>query len=219
MTSFEELALAQALFIGSHWVLCAASLRDRVVALVGELPWRIAYSLLSLKLFGQVLWKYWVARHQGTLFWHVPWTTSTWAVVTALATLGTVLVVASLLRPSPGAVVPGSPEPRGALRWTRHPMMWGITLTCLAHLVAFGYLGDVLFWGGLVLLALGGAWHQDLRKGSSEDPAVRAFYSSTCFVPLTGPGRLQGLREAGVLPWVLGGFLAWGIRYGHRFIP
>jgi uncharacterized membrane protein len=219
MSAFEQLALAQALFVGSHLLLCTTPIRSRIVARIGVGPWRLFYSLLSLYLLRPLPWLYWVTRHQGPLYWVLPWNPLTQALVTLLASGGVIGIVASLLQPSPAAILPGKPQVQGVMRITRHPMMMGIASVCFAHLLAFGYLSDVLFFGGLLLLALVGAWHQDRRKLRSPNSDIAEFYQQTNFWPFTTPGRLQALRELGLLPVVLGTLMAWGIRWGHRWIP
>lgn len=219
MDPFHQLARAQALFVGSHILLCIAPLRTRLVGWMGEGLFRLLYSLLSIYLIRPLPFLYWSTKHQGPMYWLLPWTPLTKGIVMTLASLGVVGIVAALLQPSPGAVVPGKPEVRGVLRITRHPMMMGIAALCVAHLLAFGFLSDVLFFGGMLVLALVGAWHQDRRKLRDASPELQAFYQQSGFWPLTTPGRLQGLREMGPLPILLGGLAAWGLRWAHRYIP
>jgi uncharacterized membrane protein len=125
-----------------------------------------------------------------------------------------ILVVGSQITPSPANMVPGKPEPRGVLRITRHPFVMGTALWALLHLLPNGSATDVAFFGGFVLFALAGAWHQDRRKLATNVPGFREFVAATPFVPFTGHETFRGLREApqaiaiGVLATVV-------VRYFH----
>jgi predicted DCC family thiol-disulfide oxidoreductase YuxK len=70
---------------------------------------------------------------------------------------------------------------RGVLRITRHPVMWGVGLWAAVHLVANGDLASLLFFGGFLLTALGGAWHLDRRLAATEGERWRCFVAVTSF--------------------------------------
>ena len=112
------------------------------------------------------------------------------------------LVVASFVRPSPAGVVPGNPTPGGVYRITRHPLMMGLMLFGLLHLLPNGHAADIAFFGGFVLFPLVGAAHQDHRKLVTDAGRFRQFYEATSFLPFTGRSSLQGIRE--LLPTVAG---------------
>ena len=142
-----------------------------------------------------LVWVYFTNRHAGAWYWAVPATGLLRVAVYAGLLFAFVLVVASNLRPSPAAVVPGEAKPAGAYLLTRHPLMTGFTLIGLLHLPMNGAASDVAFFGGAALFPLVGAWHQDQRKLASGDPKFRAFYEATPFFLLTGRETLRGLRE------------------------
>jgi uncharacterized membrane protein len=96
------------------------------------------------------------------------------------------------------------PEPaRGVLRITRHPVMWGVGLWAAVHLVANGDLASLLFFGGFLLTALGGAWHLDRRLAATEgESPERVGHFPTAWVyDLRGRHAHQEAR--GWLPAVL----------------
>jgi len=55
-------------------------------------------------------------------------------------------------------------EPRGILRVTRHPILWGIALWAAVHLISRGDTASLIFFGGFLLLAVSGTVLQDRRK-------------------------------------------------------
>jgi len=125
------------------------------------------------------------AERGGALLWAVvlsPWLRG---LLYAGITAAFVLVVAGATTPSPLAVTGGPPEPRGVQRITRHPVFMGIGLWALLHLVPNGYASDVAFFGGFVLFALLGSWHQDRRKLATAAEAFRSFHAGTAFLPFT----------------------------------
>jgi len=126
-----------------------------------------------------------------------------------------VLIAASLLRPSPAALVPGDVRPAGVYLLTRHPMMTGFALVGALHLVSNAAASDVAFFGGLALFPLVGAWHQDQRKLAAGDPAFLAFHAATPFLLFTGRETLRGLRELPPAAIALGVALGLGARWVH----
>ena len=63
------------------------------------------------------------------------------------------------------------------------------------HLLANGDLASLLFFGGFLLTALGGAWHLDRRLFRTQGERWRRLVTVTSFVP--GVALLQGRQ-----PWV-----------------
>src|SRR5262249_15115114 len=151
-------------------------------------------------------------KHAGPWLWHLPpGPALRWVVYVGMAT-AFVLLVAGQLRPSPAAVVPGDPTPRGVYRITRHPTLMALALFGLVHLIPNGTTTDVAFFGGFVVFALIGARHQDDRKLALDAPGFRGFHSTTPFLPFTGRDTLRGLREFSPVALVVGVLLAVVVR-------
>ena len=99
-----------------------------------------------------------------------------------------VLVVLGLRTPNPTAVgMEGlaARSPEGIVRVTRHPLLIGIGLWALVHLVANGDVASFLFFGALAVTALAGS---RLGDGPSVLPpmlffsaAIRTFLASRLF--------------------------------------
>ena len=202
-------------FAGSHLVLSSLPVRQRIVARIGENAFRGLYSLVAFAFFVPLVRAFFAHKHAGRWLWVIERGAGLrWAMYAGM-TLAFVMLAASLVRPSPAAVVPGDPTPRGVYRMTRHPLVMSIALFGALHLLPNGSTTDVAFFGGFVAFALIGAWHQDRRKLALEVPGFRAFHEATPFLPFTGPETLRGLRE--LSPAVVGaGLLASAvIRYFH----
>jgi uncharacterized membrane protein len=184
-----ELLLAMAVFIGTH-ELMSHPLRKSLVARLGEQGFLGLYSLVALVTF---VWTV-VAWHRSDL---VP----LWQASPAVLMLGhlamllaAILFAGSLIVPNPALPMmagglAANPEPRGILRITRHPMMWGFGLWAAAHIAMDGTLGMLIFAGGMGLLALGGAAMQDRKKALLLGDAWRGYTARTSFVPF-GKGNV-----------------------------
>jgi len=148
---------------------------------------------------------YFANRHGGAWLWAIEVGTPLRAALYVLMTLGVVMTVGSILRPSPAALAPGaSSEVAGLYRITRHPMVMGLALLFALHLVPNASSADAAFFGGFVAFSLAGAWHQDARKLHAPPPGFREFHAHTAFIPFTRAGWLQGVKEIPALVWLLG---------------
>jgi uncharacterized membrane protein len=201
-------------FAGSHLLLSSVPVRRRLVARLGEQPFRGLYSLIAFAFFVPLVLTYFTHKHGGPTLWTLPHGPALIATVYVMMGFAFVLIAAGLIQPSPAFVVPGDGAPRAVHRITRHPVMMGLALVGLAHLLPNGSATDVAFFGGVVLFALIGAAHQDRRKLADGDDRFRRFYDATPFFPFTGRARLGNL--GGLLPAAAVGVAAACIvRYFH----
>jgi len=201
-------------FAGSHLLLSSLAVRRRLVARMGEQPFRGLYSLVAFAFFVPLVLIYFTHKHGGPTLWALPHGPVLTATVYVMMGLAFVLIAAGLIQPSPAFVVPGDAAPRAVHRITRHPVMMGLAPFGLAHLLPNGSATDVAFFGGFVLFALIGAAHQDRRKLADGDERFRRFYEATPFFPFTGHGGLGNL--ASLLPAAAVGVAAACIvRYFH----
>ena len=81
-------------FLASHSVgIVAPDWRTRQVARLGERPWKLAYSVVSLVALAMIVWGYGAARAEPTLVWMPPaWTRHVAALLTVI---GFVLIAAA----------------------------------------------------------------------------------------------------------------------------
>ena len=184
-TALLVTGLASAAFVASHLGLSAAPLRAPLVARLGETGFQILYGLVALLTLGTLIAAYGQASHQIYLWPPGPGVRHLPLLAMPLALF---LIVGGVLIPNPSATgttgALDGPEPaRGVLRITRHPVMWGVGLWAAVHLVANGDLAGLLFFGGLLLTALGGAAHLDRRLAATEGDRWRRFVAVTSFAP------------------------------------
>lgn len=208
-TALFVTGLASVAFAASHLGLSSAPLRDRLVASLGEKGFQILYGLVALLTLGTLIAAYIQASHHVYLWPPGPGLRHLPLLVMPLAFL---LIAGGVLIPNPSATgMTGAldrPEPAcGVLRITRHPVMWGVGLWAAIHIVANGDLASLLFFGGFLLTALGGAWHLDRRMAATEGARWQRFTAVTSFVPFAA---LLASRQR----WAwgeLGRPVAWGL--------
>jgi uncharacterized membrane protein len=199
----------------THIGLSSRRVRPRLVAALGTAPFLGLYSVVAVAIFVPLLRLYFQSKHEGALLWALPrGPLLSWTVYTGMG-VAFVLLVSSLMRPSPASVVPGALTPHGVYRLTRHPLVMSFVLFAAVHLLPNGFAADVAFFGGFALFALAAAAHQDRRKLEFGPPGYAAFVASTPFVPFTGRETLRGVRELSPVAVVLGLALAFGVRWFH----
>lgn len=196
------LILAAAVLLATHFGLSSTPLRGALAARLGERAFLALYSLVAL---AAIIWL--VAAYRRAPFVAL-WGTAPWQawVPLLVVPLSLVLLVAGVSTPNPTAV--GQQERlsassvRGMLRVTRNPVMWGIGLWALAHLVPNGDLASVLFFGTFAVLALGGTLLIEAKSARRRGPAWEHFAAATSNLPFSAvlSGRqpiAAALRETG----------------------
>ena len=134
------LILGLIVFIGAHSCTMAREQRARAIARLGEGPYKGLYSLISLIGLVLIVWGYGSYRAGGYLqVWNPPVWTRHLAI--PLVWFSFVAFAAAYL---PGRI-------RGALK---HPMLAGLKIWALAHLLANGDLGSMLLFGALLAWAV-----------------------------------------------------------------
>ena len=187
------LILLSVLFAVTHIGMSHDPYRSRMIQKLGEKPFMGIYSLVSLITFGGAIWVFAGHRKMGPVLW----TLSHWLypIVYLLMLLAFVLLVFSVVNPSPAGMRPASMEPRGVLRVTRHPMNMGFACFGASHVLANGSLGDIFFFGSLFAVGFFGAYHQDQRMARQKGEPFLAFRKQTSVFPfaaiLSGKTRLE----------------------------
>jgi uncharacterized membrane protein len=135
------LILGLVVFLGVHSVrIFAGGWREAQIVRFGEMRWKGVYSLASAVGLGLIIWGYGMARVDSPVLWGTPiWTRHLAASLTLPAFI---LLVA--------AYVPGS-RIKAAVG---HPMVAGVKLWALAHLIANGTLADATLFGAFLIWAI-----------------------------------------------------------------
>jgi uncharacterized membrane protein len=127
------LLLGLLLFIGAHSIsIASTAIRDRLVARLGEGPWKGLYSLVSLAGLVAIVWGYGSARQDPTILYAPPTALRHAAILLLLPVFP--LFVATYL---PGRIQTA----------VRHPTLVATQLWGGAHLLANGTLADVVLFG------------------------------------------------------------------------
>lgn len=166
-------------FIGVHCIrLAAPAWRDAQVARFGEQGWKGLYSAASLVGLVLIVWGYGVARRTPTVLWTPPIGARH---LTALLVLVAFVLIAA-------AYVPGN----RIKRTIGHPMMAGVSLWALGHLLANGTLNAVvlfvafLVWGAVGVVvwrrrdAAAGVRYPATSRSSSPAWSLGPFLHSRC---------------------------------------
>lgn len=177
------LILGLVIFLGVHSTrVFAEGWRTAQIARMGEKGWKAAYSVASLVGFVLLVWGYGQARLEP-----VPlWTPSI-----GLRHLASLLTVLSFILLA-AAYVPGN----GIKARIGHPMVVGVKVWALSHLLANHTLADLLLFGGFLVWAV-----LCFRAARARDRAAGTVYPA---------GTMQGnliTVGAGLVAWAV--FAMW----------
>lgn len=135
------LIIGLVLFLSTHSArIFAEDNRAQYIAHYGMTKWKLAYSLASVIGLGLIVWGYGQARMDPVALWFPPLWTRHLAVLLVLPAF--ILIAA--------AYVPGT-RIKAAIG---HPMVAGVKLWALAHLVSNGTLADMLLFGSFLAWAI-----------------------------------------------------------------
>ena len=164
MGGWGEIALAMAVFLGSHALAVRPGLKAPLVRLLGRAGFGIIYSALSLVLLG------WLILAAGRAPFVPLWDPAPWQAWLALGLMlaACLLVANAVALPNPlsfGSRAEGfDPARPGIAGVARHPVLLALAFWALAHLFANGNLAHLLLFAPLGLFALIGMIAIDRRK-------------------------------------------------------
>lgn len=159
------LVLGLLLFLGAHSVrIVAEPWRLRMIGRLGAGGWKGTYSLVSAVGLGLIVWGYGLARAEPVALW----TPQLWA-----RHLGTLLTLLSFLLLA-AAYVPGN----HLKAWVKHPMVLGVKVWALAHLLANHTLADAVLFGSFLVWAV-----LDFRAARGRDRATGTVHPPGRWLP------------------------------------
>ena len=135
------LILGLLIFLGTHSLrMLVPAWRERTIARIGALPWKGLQALTSIVGLALIVIGFGLARAQPQLLYTPPdWLRHLNALFTLVAF---VLIAAAYV-------------PRNHLKAKLgHPMLAGVKLWALGHLLAIGYLHDVVLFGAFLTWAV-----------------------------------------------------------------
>ena len=215
MGTTATILLLWAAFAASHMGLSSDRLRPRLVARLGARGFTGLYALLALAIFIALVSTYFDGKHTGPLLWSLGGIPGVRWLMAAGMGLAFALAVSGLVRPSPASLAPGKAEAIGVYRITRHPLLMGMGLYGLLHLLVVPVnASELVFFGGFPIFVLAGCRHQDERKLGAIGDDYRRFCDETPFLPGSRRGFLRGISEQPI-PMVIGLGVAAVIRHFH----
>lgn len=184
------LAVGLLLFLGIHSVrIVAPRWRQQRLDALGEAKWKGMYSLISVAGLALLIWGYGIARQTPVVLWVPP--VGTRHLASLLMLLAFVLLTAAYV-------------PHNAIKQRlKHPMVLGVKVWALAHLLSNGNLADVLLFGSFLVwavLSFRSARQRDASMTGTSEPSP-SLTSRTAVTVLVGAGA-----------WVAFGFWA------HRWL-
>jgi uncharacterized membrane protein len=129
------------LFLGIHSVrIVAPEFRQTQIDARGLAAWKGIYSVVAIAGSVILVWGYGLARQDPIVFWLAPaWMSH---VVAVLMIMSMILLVASQV-------------PAGRIKAAvKHPMLLGVKIWALAHLLVNGDLASLLLFGGFLVWAI-----------------------------------------------------------------
>jgi len=169
--------LGLALFFGVHVLTTQRDLRAQLIAKAGESVYKIGYALVSFAGLALIVWGFADYRATGWIdVWSPP--TAFKHITVALMLPAVILVVASYVR--------------GRIYTTlKHPMLAGIKLWAVAHLLANGDLGSIILFGSFLAWAVFDRISLKRRTDSGAPP-----------IPVGGPGNDLIAIAVGVIAYL-----------------
>ncbi|MEM7024819.1 MAG: NnrU family protein [Pseudomonadota bacterium] len=152
-------------FLLIHLVPMTPDWRSALVARLGEGPYKGIFTLLALTGFVGALWAY---RYTP----HVP----LWDGPPALRALTSLLMLAAVL------CFALAKAPWGK-RIVRHPMLWGIGIWGIAHLLSNGDLAGMVLFGGMAVFGFLWQFLTDRRDAEVDPEGFEEIRRSTSLVP------------------------------------
>jgi len=204
------LIIAALVWIGIHIGLAGTSARGTIAARIGEGPFRLVFSALSVAAI------FFLVRS-----WHEAPTTVLWALpnwlhwVLAAAMLPAfILFVASLSPRNPtmvGRETMIAEPPRGIQRVTRHPMLWSFAIWAGVHVLGNGDTAAIVFFGAFLITALVGMPSVDAKLARRDPAAWGALAAVTSIVPFAAIVQRRNRFVAGEIGWLapLIGIVVW----------
>jgi len=210
--SLVGLIAANVAVVGSHFAM-SHPLRAPMVKALGAGGFQAAYSLVSFATLGWVYFAFKAAPPAD-----LPGSGDIgWIIATVLTLPAMILLAGSLIGnpalPTPMAEAQARATPSGVFKVTRHPMMWGIGLWALSHIVLWWSTRTLIVALAMGVLALVGARLQDRKKETLMGAAWAEWESKTSYWP-----RWGRLLSVGPLPLGVGAALFLGFSWLHLWL-
>jgi uncharacterized membrane protein len=155
------LVLGMVLFLGVHAVPSAPGVRESLIRRTGERAYRGAFALIALA--GLALIVIAKGRAETVPLYEPP----AWGRTAALWGMPIALVLIA------GAYLPGNLK-----RYMRHPMLSGVGLWAVLHLLSNGDAASLLLFGGFGAYSLYAMWSQNRRGARKSEQMYPAWHDA-----------------------------------------
>lgn len=178
----QSLIFAALTFIAIHVAIPGTAVRELVVGRVGETVYRFLFAILSLGVFVWLITAYIGAGRIYLDAW------PPLAVARPLAgvamVLAVLLCVTGLTAGVSGPETAAAGEPaRDIFRISRRPVLMGVQLWAIAHLVVRGEVGFLILFGAFAVLVGLGTGQVDRRQAGRAGAAWPAYAGATSVIP------------------------------------
>lgn len=203
------LALACAFFLCLHLAIAGTPVKAHLIARAGAPVYYILFAFASALGLVWMVYAYFGAMGDplNLQLWHAPF----WLKVLALVSnfLSILLIVVGIFSASPVPRKAGATTGpiTGIIRVTRHPLLAGIALLALTHMVCNGNLASWIFFGSVLSLCVLGAWNLDQKREDRLGTEYRAFIGKTSFIPFLAIAQRRNrfeFMELGLAQLLLG---------------
>ncbi len=202
------LIAANIAFVGTHFAM-SHPLRAPMVKALGAGGFQGAYTVVS---FATLAWVYFAFTAAPPA--DLPGSGDAgWIAATIITLPGMILLAGSLVGnpalPTPMAEAQARAEPKGVMRVTRHPMMWGIGLWAASHMILFWSIRTMVTALAMGILALVGAKLQDAKKEALMGESWAEWERRTSYWPRWGQLFSVGAVPlvAGTVLWLAGSYI------------
>ena len=219
------LALACAFFLSIHLMISGTTLKEQIIAKIGGVAYYILFSLLSIAGLMWMLIAFGIALGHSTNV--VVWKAGPFLRVIGLLGnfFAVMLVVVGVVTPSPTNLLALYQLPDktvyGIIRISRHPILAGIGIWAVTHMITNGNLAAWIFFGSMLALtalgannidrkriALMGGVYESIKRRTSIIPFVAIIEGRTAFAP----------EELGVARMLLGLSMFCAITVLHELV-
>jgi len=202
------LIAANIAFVGTHFAM-SHPLRAPMVKALGAGGFQGAYTVVS---FATLAWVYFAFTAAPPA--DLPGSGDAgWIAATIITLPAMILLAGSLVGnpalPTPMAEAQARAEPKGVMRVTRHPMMWGIGLWAASHIILFWSIRTMVTALAMGILALVGAKLQDAKKEALMGESWAEWERRTSYWPRWGQLFSVGAVPlvAGTVLWLAGSYI------------
>jgi len=206
-----NLALACAFFLCIHLMISGTVLKEQIISSIGKMAYYALFSLFSIVGLAWICFAYAFAVNDplNAHLWDAPLFLKIIALVGNFIAIQ--LVVVGALSPSPTNLLALRHLPEksvhGVIRITRHPILAGIGVWAVMHMLCDGNVASWVFFGSILGLCALGANNIDRKRTAVQGETYTSIKKRTSIIPFVAviEGRTAfAAEELGAAKMLLG---------------